>query len=497
VKQGKEAIDAWWKAHPRSHFFDSEHLDLRQANLGQADLQEANLEHANLQEADLTVADLRGANLEHASLWRARLELANLRGANLERAYLEEADLAVADLRGANLESASLRGASLREANLEQANLRSTRLQGANMELADLSQADLERADLDDADLRRANLRGANLESASLSGANLEGANLEGANLGKAYLGGATLIRTVLDGAIITNACLWETPRAGWSIKGIICEAVYWDERRVYWDERRKELTRYTPGEFERLYADVFKIKIYYKGGIDLIEIATLPALIKQIEDKYPGCALRFQSIQEDAGGASVIIVVDNLGANDVSAIEGTAQRTQNQLREVLEEENKALRIKLDYVTKDILLSLLRQPTNQFNIETFQGNLLTEGSSMSEQHFHDGHFQGCNFGDHNSLTNYFGVVDKLDTVEGDIKHKLKEAREAIENAKDLSDADKKDAVDQLNNLTAELEKPEKDESRVKRYWNRIKEVAPTGASILASAASLVKLLGGG
>ena len=116
---------------------------------------------------------------------------------------------------------------------------------------------------------------------------------------------------------------------------------------------------------------------------------------------------------------------------------------------------------------------------------------------MSEQHIHGGHFQGCSFGDHNSLTNYFGVVDNLDTVEEDIKQKLKEAREAIENAKDLSDADKKDAVDQLNNLTAELEKPEEDDNRVQRYWNRIKEVAPTGASILASAASLAKLLGGG
>lgn len=97
---------------------------------------------------------------------------------------------------------------------------------------------------------------------------------------------------------------------------------------------------------------------------------------------------------------------------------------------------------------------------------------LTEGDyamSSSPQHFYGGHFQGCSFGERNSLTNYFGVVDKLDAVEGDIKQKLKEAREAIENAKDLSGTDKKDAIDQLNNLTAELEKPEKDESRVQRY----------------------------
>ena len=115
---------------------------------------------------------------------------------------------------------------------------------------------------------------------------------------------------------------------------------------------------------------------------------------------------------------------------------------------------------------------------------------------MDEQQFYGGQFQGCSFGDHNSLTNYFGVVDKLSTVEEDIKQKLKEARNAIENL-DLPDDDKEDMVEQLKNLTGELAKPEKDPGRVQRYWNRIKEVAPTVASILASAASLAKLLAGG
>ena len=87
-------------------------------------------------------------------------------------------------------------------------------------------------------------------------------------------------------------------------------------------------------------------------------------------------------------------------------------------------------------------------------------------------------------------------MDNLGIVEEDIKQKLKEARKAIENA-DLSDADKSGVVDDLNKLTAELEKPEQDDGRVQRYWNRIKEVAPTAASLLASAASLGKLLGAG
>jgi hypothetical protein len=125
---------------------------------------------------------------------------------------------------------------------------------------------------------------------------------------------------------MITNACFWETQRAEWSIKGINCEA-------VYWDKTRKELRPYAPGEFERLYAETFKIKLYYSGGIDFIEIATLPALIQQIEDKYPGCSLRFQTMQDDAGGHSVTIAVDNLGKYDFAALEATAQQSQSKLR--------------------------------------------------------------------------------------------------------------------------------------------------------------------
>ena len=91
---------------------------------------------------------------------------------------------------------------------------------------------------------------------------------------------------------------------------------------------------------------------------------------------------------------------------------------------------------------------------------------------------------------------YKNAVDGSPRLDNDIKQKLKEAREAIENA-NLSDADKRDVIDDLNKLTAELQKPGKDESRVQRYWNNIKAVAPTVAAILSTAASLAKLLGGG
>ena len=69
----------------------------------------------------------------------------------------------------------------------------------------------------------------------------------------------------------------------------------------------------------------------------------------------------------------------------------------------------------------------------------------------------------------------------------------KEARELLESAA-LSETDKADATEDLDKLTAELEKEEKAPGLIRRYWSRIKEVAPTVASVLSSVASLAKLL---
>ena len=144
-----------------------EKANLRGANLWEADLKEANLEEANLEGANLEGANLRRANLEGAKLWEANLLRADLEEANLRRANLEKADL-----RGADLEKANLRGANLKEADLWEANL-----EEANLEKADLEKATLWEAKLWRANLKKADLRGADLEEADLWSANLEKAN--------------------------------------------------------------------------------------------------------------------------------------------------------------------------------------------------------------------------------------------------------------------------------------------------------------------------------
>src|SRR5262245_39245121 len=118
---------------------------------------------------------------------------------------------------------------------------------------AKLYGVNLDGANLGNADLIRADLSGADLSGADLSGADLTGAQLYGANLFWANISITRLISTKLDHATLTGACLWETQRARWSIKDVICEY-------VYWDERRKEKNVYAPGQFERLFADKIRI---------------------------------------------------------------------------------------------------------------------------------------------------------------------------------------------------------------------------------------------
>jgi len=94
---------------------------------------------------------------------------------------------------------------------------------------ADLAGAKLVGADLATAYLGEANLSEAHLGGADLSDAHLGGADLAGADLTNTDLRQASLIDVHLDGATLTNAKLWETQRTGWSIKGVVCQRVYWD----------------------------------------------------------------------------------------------------------------------------------------------------------------------------------------------------------------------------------------------------------------------------
>jgi uncharacterized protein YjbI with pentapeptide repeats len=314
LKKGSEAWNQWRLDNPEIKPVLSGAyligLNLSGANLSRTNLGMVYLNGVNLCEANLSNANLNEANLSEANLSNANLRKANLRKANLRKANLSNANLMGAILSGADLKEAEINGTILSEAILRKVNLSET----------DINKANLIRANFSDADLIGVNLSGVNLSKANLSNANLSGVNLSKANLSKANLSGAILtttrlINTNLDKANLTGAHLWETQRAGWSIKRVICEY-------VYWDEKAKEKTEYATGEFEKLFAKQTKIRLFYKDGISPLEIATLPALIQHLSNSYPGCNLRFVNIHEDSGGAMVELAIEDIEEKSPKEIE-------------------------------------------------------------------------------------------------------------------------------------------------------------------------------
>ena len=319
---------------------DLSEADTNKTIFGGKDLSGVDLSGADLSGRALSRANLSGANLSETKLYKVNLSEANLSRANLRGAFLKDANLNRVSLSGANLGGANLAGADLSEATLSGADLSNANLSNATLSNATLSSADLSKAILEWADLKGADLSNADLSDALLDWADLSWASCYKANLSRASLGVTRLIDTNFDGATLTGADLWETQRAQWSIKDVICEY-------VYWDEHNKEKSFYNLGEFERLFAEKTKVRLFYKDGISPLEIATIPALIKHLEDSYPGSGLRLVSIKEDSGGVVAELAiegVDNKTPEQVQQLKTTLeaeaqQRVQYQRQALVERE--------------------------------------------------------------------------------------------------------------------------------------------------------------
>jgi uncharacterized protein YjbI with pentapeptide repeats len=153
------------------------------AVLQQAQLWEANLQNAQFQGADLQLVQLQRAILEDAQLQGAFLINAQLQGVNLNNAQLQGAHLTVAHLQGATLGDAQLQCSQSQGAHFQGAFLAGAQLQGADLHNAQLQGADLHNAQLQGATLSHADLQGADLQNSTIGNADFTQANLTLSNL--------------------------------------------------------------------------------------------------------------------------------------------------------------------------------------------------------------------------------------------------------------------------------------------------------------------------
>jgi hypothetical protein len=191
----------------------------------------------------------------------------------------------------------------------------------------------------------------------------------------------------------------------GWSIKSVICEY-------VFWDRARKDKSFYPPGEFERLFADKTKVRLFYRDGINPLEISTIPALIKHLEDSHPGSGLRLVSIKEDSGGVVVELAIE--GDNDKSpeqlkrlkaALEKEAQQKVEYQRQVLAEREIRLQLEGALRQSDAIIDkLILRPSY-----SIQGDYMGDTYNVSGQAGAVGqnaHARDMNF---NQVVNHFDL----------------------------------------------------------------------------------------
>jgi hypothetical protein len=150
---------------------------------------------------DLSNADLSGANLDNASLFTSNLvaatfDNASLRNTNLEDGYAPGGSFINADLRGANLYFAFFRGGDLSGANFS-----NNWLSSVDFESAILQNALFTGSNLSGVDMRNSDLRGADLSFTTLYYVSLNNADLRNANL----LGAKRKVGTHLTGATWGN----------------------------------------------------------------------------------------------------------------------------------------------------------------------------------------------------------------------------------------------------------------------------------------------------
>ena len=158
LHQGVRPWNEWRARNPQAH------IDLAGAELSRVLITVIDRPAGEPPRINLTDADLRGARLEDTSLDGADLQRATLRGAhgshlNLNRANIIECDLSECDLRAATMYDATIVDSCFESSRVSGVDLRSTHIvdssfKNADLAWSDLSHALLERVRLDGTRLR-------------------------------------------------------------------------------------------------------------------------------------------------------------------------------------------------------------------------------------------------------------------------------------------------------------------------------------------------------
>jgi len=142
IMRGAENWNSWRRKNRNANIDLSEAV-LWEANLEEVNLRKANLNGANLESTNLFAADLRGADLRNTNLSRTFLYGADLSKANLSKTYISFANLGTANLSKANLRKTEILFSDLSYTNLTETDFREARFEEVNFSNSILKKTNL------------------------------------------------------------------------------------------------------------------------------------------------------------------------------------------------------------------------------------------------------------------------------------------------------------------------------------------------------------------
>jgi hypothetical protein len=122
-----------------------------------------------------------------------------------------------------------------------------------------------------------------------------------------------------------------------------------------------------------------------YPGGMSLVDLLALPIIVERLQVEHPGSVLQIHSVQNDAGGASVVITVEDRAGRDPEAFGQELVRIQTRLECVVEERDR-LQQRLDSILPQIFSEIgkfLALPRQEIHVHHPTGQTAIEGPTMS------------------------------------------------------------------------------------------------------------------
>ncbi len=372
-------------------------------------------------------------------------------------------------------------------------------LQGSKISFASLN--------LKGANLDRADLSDANLSEADISEATLQGASLECTNLTKTQALGANF-----NAANLTGACLeaWNIDSTT-KLDGAICEYAYLLNGQ---QERRPSSGSFAPGEFTKLFEEVFNtVDLIFRNGIDW---KAFTYSFQKVQVGNEDIELSIQSIENKGDGVVVVKVNVPPDANKAKIHSEFTENYEVALKALEAKYQSELKAKDDQIViyrqqsvdmKEIVTLLAARPvTVPVSVDvkaTAESKSMSDSIDQSRNVNIGGNVTGStvNLGEiSGSVANTINQLpDDPKSDEPGIKALLTQLQEAIDADPQMSNEDKADALEQVAALAKAVTHPKEEEkqglaAKAMRALKRIVDALPKTTSLVVAGVKLLPVI---